>query len=140
MRRRRDTLSFIFFSKGEKMSHTDSLKNVPDINSKEFENFLKENGFKTDYVTNTKNTFAVHENTPNNSSPEVTMKNEGKSFDKWLFEKVNNWCKNNPIQTIAILSGGMAFLSYKMAVRTISQGVFKGNLKTSRYYEKLMNY
>ena len=130
------------------MGHSDSLKDVPNINSKEFEKFLTTDEEKTfkklleynaidprifnKYFLN-KNEDALN-NPPENDSTINQPKKA--SIVKILFKIIDNWCMENPGPSLAIFLGGSAFICYKMTVGIISQAVFKGNIKTSRYFDK----
>ena len=129
------------------MGHSDSLKDVPNINSNEFEKFLADNDkgsetflenngidpkiFKKDFTNK-------HEDGLNNPSENNSTINQPKkeSIVKIIFKMIDNWCMENPGPSLTIFLGGSAFICYKMTVGIISQGVFKGNLKTSRYFDK----
>lgn len=128
------------------MGHSNSLKDVPNVNSKEFEKFLKDNGFSnsfTKYAT-ANDKLAVNkdyilnvEKPMNSHKEEVTVdQTESESIGNRLFKIVDNWSANNPgISLIAIL-GLSTFICYKITIGVISQAVFKGNIKTSRYFDK----
>lgn len=134
------------------MGHSDSLKDVPNVDSKEFEKFLKDNGF--DKKLFTEDFTNKLEDALNNSLKEVPekesigkivvdIKEEPKpeqpkkeSIGKTIFNIVDNWCMKNPRPALIIFLGGSAFICYKLTVGILSQAVFKGNLKTSRYFDK----
>ena len=114
------------------MSHSDSLKNVPYVDSKEFEKFLEDNGFD-------KKIFNEVTTNKLGGNPNDSLKNDPKpdqSKKEFISKIVNNWCIKNPGPSLAIVLGGSAFICYKIIVGIISQAVFKGNLKTSRYFDK----
>ena len=120
------------------MSHSDSLKNVPNVNSKEFEKFLEDNGFNKnvfneDFINNLEAIDELSNSLKDNPTPDQP-KNE--SIGKILFKIVDNWCMKNPGPSLAIILGGSAFICYKLTVGILSQAIFKGNLKTSRYFDK----
>lgn len=118
------------------MSHSSSLKDVPDVNSKEFEKFLEDNGFGKDlFNEDYTNKFedAVSNSLNDDHTPNQPKK---ESTGMSLFNFVENWCMKNPGPSLAIILGGSAFICYKMTVGILSQAVFKGNLKTSRYFDK----
>ena len=118
------------------MSHSSSFKSDPNANSKEFEKFLEDNGFsKVLFDEDFTNKF---EDALNNSFKDDHTPNQPKkkSIGNILFEFIENWCMKNPGPSLAIILGGSAFICYKMTVGILSQAVFKGNLKTSRYFDK----
>ena len=118
------------------MGHSESLKDVPNINSKEFEKFLEDNNF--DKMVFNVDFTNKHEDDLNNPSENNSTTNQPKkaSIVKIIFKIVDNWCMENPGPSLAIFLGGSAFICYKMTVGIISQAVFKGNIKTSRYFDK----
>ena len=118
------------------MGHSNSLKDVPNVNSKEFKKFLEDNGFsKVLFDEDCTNKFedTLSDSLDDNSTPNQPKK---ESIGKTLFEFIENWCMKNPGPSLAIILGGSAFICYKMTVGILSQAVFKGNLKTSRYFDK----
>ena len=118
------------------MGHSNSLKDVPNVNSKEFKKFLEDNGFdKNLFNEDFTNKLEDALNNSLNDDP-VTDQPKKESIGKILFKVVDNWCMKNPGPSLAIILGGSAFICYKMTVGILSQAVFKGNLKTSRYFDK----
>ena len=128
------------------MGHSSSLKDVPNVNSKEFEKFLGDNGFdKKSVMSRMTYNEAFNEDFTNkledvlnNSLKDDPIPDQPKkeSIGKVLFKIVDNWCMKNPGPSLAIILGGSAFICYKMTVAILSQAVFKGNLKTNRYFVK----
>lgn len=128
------------------MGHSSSLKDVPNVNSKEFEKFLEDNGFdKKSVMSRMTYNEAFNEDFTNkledvlnNSLKDDPIPDQPKkeSIGKVLFKIVDNWCMKNPGPSLAIILGGSAFICYKMTVAILSQAVFKGNLKTNRYFVK----
>lgn len=118
------------------MDYSNNLKDVPNVNSKEFEKFLKDNGFDKK-IFNEDFTNKL-EDTLNNSLNDDPAPDQPKkeSIGKILFKIVDNWCMKKPGPSLAIILGGSVFICYKMTVGILSQAVFKGNLKTSRYFDK----
>lgn len=119
------------------MDHYKNLEDVPDINSKEFEKFLEDNGFDKKLFNEDLSTYklddALHHSLNYNPEPNQPEK---ESIGKTLFKIVDNWCSKNSGPSMAIVLGGSVFICYKMIVGILSQAVFKGNLKTSRYFDK----
>lgn len=118
------------------MTHSNSLKGDPNANSKEFEKFLEDNGFsKVLFDEDFTNKFedALNNSFKDDPTPKQPKK---ESIGKILFEFIENWCMKNPGPSLAIILGGSVFICYKMTVGILSQAVFKGNLKTSRYFDK----
>lgn len=113
------------------MGHSDSLKNVPNVDSKEFENFLKDNGFDKKFFNED---FTSKPGDINNSLNDNTAPDQPKKES--IGKIIDNWCTNNQKLFAAIILGGSLFFYYKMTIGIISQGVFKGNLKTARYFNK----
>lgn len=129
------------------MGHSDSLKNFPYADSKEFEKFLtdEEKAVKKFLEYNAidsrifnKYFLNKNEDASNNHSENTSDMNQPKkeSIAKIIFKIVDNWCMNNPGPSLAIILGGSAFIFYKMTISALSQAIFKGNLKTSRYFDK----
>ena len=110
------------------MSHSENLINVPDVNSQEFKEFLEKNGF--DPIKNLNNdwqcpiTFSdVHDD--NNENNDISEKSDD------LKKHVANG---------ALIFCGIMLLGYAFTVSTIARGVFKGNLKTQKYFMKHGSY
>jgi len=118
------------------MSHSNSLKDVPNVNSKEFEKFLKDNGFdklafNKDYI------LTVEKPMNSRKEEEVTVdQTESESIGNRLFKIVDDWGANNPGISLIAIFGLSTFICYKITIGVISQAVFKGNIKTSRYFDK----
>ncbi len=111
------------------MSHSDSLKNVPTVDSKEFENFLKNNGF---YET------ISPDNAINDAESKTNedVQQEDTSISMKIFNKVSKWCDKNPEKSMLIFFGGATIIICKISVALLSQAIFKGNVKTAKYFEK----
>jgi len=117
------------------MSHSDSL-----ADSKEFEEYLEK--YKLDKklknIFDTKNESNTAQN--QNKNPDISEESQTNTSDTPIGEKIINtidkWLAKNPGPTLAIVFGGSAFICYKMTIGILSQAVFKGNLKTSRYFDK----
>lgn len=124
------------------MGHSSSLKDVPNINSKEFEKFLEDNGFDKKSVmsrmTYTEDFTNNLDDVLNNSTKDDPIPDQPKkeSIGKILFGIVSDWCMKNPGPSLAIFLGGSTLICYKITVAILSQAVFKGNIKTSRYFDK----
>lgn len=120
------------------MGHSNSLKDIPNTKVEEIEKFLVDNGIGIDTST-------INDDFTNTSEDDLNKSKEDKlepdqpkkeSIGKILFKLVDIWCMKNPGLSLAIVLGGSTFICYKMTVAMLSQAVFKGNLKTSRYFAK----
>ena len=120
------------------MDHSNNLKDVPNVDSKEFEKFLEDNGFDKKIFNDftNKSEDALNNSIKDDPTPDQPKK---ESIGKILFKIVDNWCTKNPGPSMAIVLGGSAFICYKMTIGILSQAVFKGNLKTSRYFDKYVS-
>lgn len=112
------------------MSHSENLINVPDVNSQEFKEFLEKNGF--DPIKNLNNDFQcpikfsdVHDD--DNGNNDISENNENDDLKKHVTKGALIFC-------------GIMLLGYAFTVSTIARGVFKGNLKTQRYFMKHGSY
>ena len=110
------------------MSHSKNLINVPDVNSQEFKEFLEKNGF--DQIKNLNNDCMcsikfsdVHDD--NNENDDISEKSDDLKKD---------------VAKGALIFCGIMLLGYAFTVSTIARGVFKGNLKTQRYFMKHGSY
>lgn len=118
------------------MGHSNSLKDIPNTKVGEFEKFLVDNGIDTSTINNDfTNTSEDDLNKSKEDKPEPDQPKK-ESIGKILFKMVDIWCMKNPGLSLAIVLGGSTFICYKMTVAMLSQAVFKGNLKTSRYFAK----
>lgn len=93
---------------------------IPDVDSEEFKKFIKDHGFE------------AKEYAPTNK---VSTNNT--SFGQAVSNKVEKWCTEHSGLTFAIVIGGSTILSYKLLQSFVAKAVFKGNLKTLRYLERL---
>ncbi len=110
------------------MNHSKNPKDIPNINLKEFEKCLEDNGINKKFIKENA-TDKIH----NDSSSNQPKK---KSVSKTLFKSFSKWCIKNPGLSVAVVLGGSVFIYYKITISMFSQAVFKGNLKTSRYFDK----
>lgn len=108
------------------MSYSNNLKDVPNVNSEEFEKFLKDNNFDKLVSDNDKKDF------------EVFAKN-GKPIGNILLDMIDKFITKHPVASAGIIASGATYISCSIFVRLIAQGVFKGNLKTIKYIDKHMN-
>lgn len=116
------------------MNHSKSLENVPDVTSKEFEDFLKDHNFKYKTLEFNKKQDSADE--PNDSDNHENDQTESVSVGSVMYHMLDNWITKNPDLSLALFIGGSLFIAYKMSVGMLSQGIFKGNLKTARYFAK----
>lgn len=110
------------------MGHDKNYKNVSDIDLKEFKKLLENNGIDEKFIK--KNA------TDKRQDDSASNQQKKKSIGKTLFKSFDNWCIKNPGLSLAVVLGGSVFIYYKITTSIISQAVFKGNLKTSRYFNK----
>lgn len=110
------------------MNHNSDFNNVSYIDSEEFKKFLDDNGFD-------KKIFDKHSTDKLADAPTLNQQKK-QSIGKRLLNIIDNWCIKHPGASLIIVLGGSTFICYKMSVGIISQAVFKGNLKTSRYFDR----
>lgn len=108
------------------MSYSNNLKDVPNVNSEEFEKFLKDNHFDKLVSDNDKKDFEV-------------FAKSGKPIGKILLDTIDRFITKHPVSSAGIIISGTTYIGCSIFVRLISQGVFKGNLKTIKYIDKYMN-
>lgn len=105
------------------MGYDKNYKDVSDIDLKEFKKLLENNGIDEKFTNK-------HQDDSTSNQPKK------KSMSKTLLKGFDNWCIKNPGLSLAVVLGGSVFIYYKLTIRILSQAVFKGNLKTSRYFDK----
>lgn len=106
------------------MSESNSNNQIPNVDSEEFEAFLKEHGFdriKSEPIKNI-----------------PTSNNDKKRFDiKKYISAIDQWSLQHPGFTLAIIIFGGTIVSYKVFQSFVAGSVFKGNLKTLKYLNRL---
>lgn len=116
------------------MEYSKNLENVPDVTSKAFENFLKENNFEYKTLEPNKKRDSAYK--PSDSDNHENDQTESVSIGSVIYNMLDNWIAKNPELSLALFIGGTLLVTYKMSAAMISQGIFKGNLKTARYFAK----
>lgn len=113
------------------MSHSDSLRDVPNVNSKEFEDYLEKYGLDK----NMKNLFDTKTkvNTTSNKNPDISEESQTNTPDTPIGEKIidtiENWFMKNPGPGFLIIMCGSAFICYKLTASLLAQGTYKGLMK-----------
>ena len=101
---------------------------IPNVNSEEFDKFLKEHGFERKENTPIKN---VYIGSDLNKNVKVVNSDETANIvEKFIVDHYGI--------ILLLVSGVSIFTVYKLLQSFISGAVFKGNLKTIKYLEKFV--